>query len=189
MSAMARTVDTDPPRFAEAVVSWARRNAWTLGLLGVLALLLGCSAQGLSGVAGAGPVDLSSWIAESYPAVSGFSPGVWTVGGGGASVFQSVNGQPTLFYSDFNAFGTKITGKISVARSAGDDDFIGTRQEADGEHAGPYGEGPGVGVAIANQEFVALQLMDFGLAAEGCPLVGIELIEGIREPDEDPVLL
>jgi hypothetical protein len=70
------------------------------------------------------PVNLSTWTAESYPAVSGFGAGVWTVQGGGSSVFQSVNGQPTLFVSDFNTFGSKITGKISSS-GGGDDDFIG----------------------------------------------------------------
>lgn len=68
-------------------------------------------------------VDLSSWTAESYPAVSGFGAGVWTVAPGGGSVTQSVNGQPTFFYSDFTAFGTSITGKISSG--GGDDDYIG----------------------------------------------------------------
>ncbi|MGH9336859.1 MAG: PEP-CTERM sorting domain-containing protein, partial [Vicinamibacteria bacterium] len=75
--------------------------------------------------AGAAPVDLNTWVAESYPAVSGFGPGVWTVGGGGSSVFQSVNGQPTIFYSDFNAFNTDVTGRIQVSAGAGDDDYIG----------------------------------------------------------------
>ena len=71
----------------------------------------------------ASPVDLNLWTAESYPAVSGFSPGVWTVDSAGVTVKQTINGQPTLFYSDFNAFGTKVTGNITV--NGGDDDFIG----------------------------------------------------------------
>ncbi|EXI88496.1 MAG: hypothetical protein AW11_02116 [Candidatus Accumulibacter regalis] len=74
-------------------------------------------------VASAAPVDLSTWTAESYPAVSGFGAGVWTVASGGGSVTQSVNGQPTFFYSDFNAIGTKITGKIKPG--SGDDDYVG----------------------------------------------------------------
>lgn len=70
------------------------------------------------------PIDLNSWTAESYQAVSGFGSGSWAVnGGGGESVYQSVNGQPTIFYSDFDAFGTEVTGKINV--SGGDDDYIG----------------------------------------------------------------
>lgn len=71
----------------------------------------------------AAPVDLTSWTAESYPAVSGFPPGNWTVNGSGDTVFQSNNGQPTVFYSDFNAINSTVTGKINV--SGGDDDFIG----------------------------------------------------------------
>lgn len=69
------------------------------------------------------PVDLITWTPESYPAVSGFGAGVWTVAGDGLSVFQSVNGQPTLFCSDFLAFDTKVEGKIVVTGT--DDDYIG----------------------------------------------------------------
>jgi hypothetical protein len=73
----------------------------------------------------AAQVNLNTWAAESYPAVSGFGAGVWTVGGGGANVFQSVNGQPTFFYSDFSAQGTQVKGTIRVSAGSGDDDFIG----------------------------------------------------------------
>lgn len=69
-------------------------------------------------------VDLNDWTAESYSAVSGFGAGVWTPTADGSSVTQSVNGQPTLYYSDFDAYGTKVTGKIRMANS-GDDDFVG----------------------------------------------------------------
>ena len=69
------------------------------------------------------PVDLNLWTAESYPAVAGFGAGVWTVAGDGQSVFQSVNGQPTLFVSDFDAFFSTFEGVIEVSGS--DDDFIG----------------------------------------------------------------
>ena len=71
----------------------------------------------------AAPVNLNTWTAESYPAVSGFGSGIWTVSGSGDSVVQSVNGQPTFFYSDFNAQGSSFTGTINV--SGGDDDYIG----------------------------------------------------------------
>lgn len=88
----------------------------------VLAGLLWASASVV--LAAPTSVNLTTWTAESYPAVSGFSAGLWTVQGGGSSVYQSVNGQPTLFVSDFNTFGSKITGKISSS-GGGDDDFIG----------------------------------------------------------------
>lgn len=76
-----------------------------------------------SGVAAA-PVDLSTWTAESYPAVAGFGAGKWTVAADGNSVTQSVNGQPTLFVSDFNVFGTDVRGKIRV-NAGSDNDFVG----------------------------------------------------------------
>ena len=69
-------------------------------------------------------VDLSTWTAESYAAVAGFGAGVWTVAGDTLSVYQSVNGQPTFFFSDFLAFNTSFQGKIKV-ETTGDDDFIG----------------------------------------------------------------
>lgn len=71
----------------------------------------------------ASSIDLGAWTAESYPAVSGFGAGVWTVAPGGGSVIQSVNGQPTLFYSPFNAQGSDVRGKLSAG--GGDDDYIG----------------------------------------------------------------
>jgi hypothetical protein len=71
----------------------------------------------------AAPVNLNNWTAESYPAVSGFPAGSWAVQGGGSSVVQSNNGQPTFFYSDFDTFGSKFTGDITSG--GGDDDYIG----------------------------------------------------------------
>ncbi len=69
------------------------------------------------------PVVLTPWTQESYPAVAGFGAGIWTVSGSGDSVTQSVNGQPTLFYSDFNAINSDITG--TIRSNGGDDDYIG----------------------------------------------------------------
>jgi len=69
-------------------------------------------------------VDLNTWTEESYPAVAGFDPGNWVVTPDGSSVTQTVNGQPTIFYSDFNAFNTTATGTVMV-NSGGDDDYIG----------------------------------------------------------------
>jgi hypothetical protein len=82
---------------------------------------------GLSSVHAAA-IDLSTWTTESYPAVSGFGAGVWTVSddvvaGDNGKVVQSVNGQPTFFYSDFTTQGSSFTGTIRV--TGGDDDYIG----------------------------------------------------------------
>jgi hypothetical protein len=70
------------------------------------------------------PVDLNSWEAESYPAVSGFPAGVWTVSSDGFSVLQSKNGQPTLFYSNFDVLNPYVVGAITVVTTS-DDDYIG----------------------------------------------------------------
>ena len=86
-------------------------------------LTTGFLLAGLLGTANADSVDLNVWTAESYPAVSGFPAGNWIVDGGGDNVNQSANGQPTLFYSDFNSFGTLVSGEINVTGS--DDDYVG----------------------------------------------------------------
>ena len=67
--------------------------------------------------------DLSTWTEESYPAVSGFPAGSWTVSADNTTVYQSNNGQPTFFYSDFSAVNTQMQGTIKV--TGGDDDYIG----------------------------------------------------------------
>jgi hypothetical protein len=74
--------------------------------------------------AAAVPVDLGLWTAESYPPVDGFNGASWNVAVDGSSVLQTVNGQPTVFYSDFNALNSDVRGRISV-QTGGDDDFIG----------------------------------------------------------------
>lgn len=69
-------------------------------------------------------VDLNTWTEESYPAVSSFSGADWDVAADGSSVTQKINGQPTIFYSDFSAYGLETTGKIQVTTTS-DDDFVG----------------------------------------------------------------
>ena len=69
------------------------------------------------------PILLDTWVAESYPS-GGFGDAVWTVADDKLSVFQSVNAQPTLFYSDFSAAITIIEGKVMV-ETTGDDNYIG----------------------------------------------------------------
>jgi hypothetical protein len=92
----------------------------TLGLTGFM--ILGLVSDGQTHFT---PLSLWSWVSESYPAVANFDPGVWTVSSvDGLSVFQSVNGQPTLFYSDFEIFNTEVEGTIEV-QTTGDDDYIG----------------------------------------------------------------
>ena len=61
--------------------------------------------------------DLSSWTNEGN--------GNWTLSNDNQSVYQSINGNATIFYSDYTAFGRKLSGTIQVAANAGDDDFIG----------------------------------------------------------------
>jgi hypothetical protein len=78
---------------------------------------------GLTGAIAQSPVDLGNWQAEDYPAVSGFGDGMWAVAPNNLTVYQSVNGQPTLFLSDFQALMTVVEGQITTGIS--DDDFAG----------------------------------------------------------------
>jgi hypothetical protein len=65
------------------------------------------------------PVDLSTWTAESSG--TGFN---WVVQPGNNTVRQTVNGSPTVFYSDYSAFGNQLSGTIRVYGTS-DDDFVG----------------------------------------------------------------
>ena len=83
---------------------------------GGLALLLGLlppSAQAQVAV------DLNTW-AQQGPAGNG----TWTVEGGGSSVVQSINGDPTFFVSPGTFSNTTIEGTFAV-EGTGDDDYIG----------------------------------------------------------------
>lgn len=82
------------------------------------------SLAGGANSASAMPVDLNAWTSESYPAVAGFGPGDWQVSGDNTSVTQMANGQPTIFYSDFSAQNTEVSGVLDVL-TASDDDYIG----------------------------------------------------------------
>ena len=84
---------------------------------------LPAAQSGLGGFTCSGAVDLNDWTPESYAAVSGFGAGAWDVTPDGSSVTQTVNGQPTLFYSDFEIGDTALEGRIRVSGS--DDDLIG----------------------------------------------------------------
>lgn len=76
------------------------------------ALVLGViSAPGL-----AAPTNLSTWAEDGS--------GNWVVAGDNNSVNQTLNGDPAVFYSDFNSLGRKLSGTITVNTNS-DDDFIG----------------------------------------------------------------
>lgn len=65
----------------------------------------------------AAPVDLSGWTAEG-------TSHNWVLQSGNNAVLQTVNGNPTVFYSAGNAQGLSLSGTIEV-QTAGDDDYIG----------------------------------------------------------------
>lgn len=66
-----------------------------------------------------GAVDLGTWSQEDFSA----GAGTWTVSGGGETVNQTINGNPTVYYSDV-PFSGDFQGKITV-NTTGDDDFVG----------------------------------------------------------------
>ena len=90
-------------------------------LAGVTAGLL---MFGMIGIAGADPVYLNTWTKESYAPVNN-TPGNWLLNADGTTVSQRTNGEPTLFYSNFDMSGTVIKAKIKAASGIVDDDFFG----------------------------------------------------------------
>jgi len=83
---------------------------------GVLAVGLWCAG---SVHAVPTPIDLNTWSQEGPG-----GNGNWTVQGGGDSVFQSINGNPTMFVSPNQLFNTNIVGSFGV-ETGGDNDYIG----------------------------------------------------------------
>lgn len=80
------------------------------------ALFIGSFLYGQCG----GNIDLSTDWSKKGPA----SAGTWTVGGGGSSVTQTINGLPTFYVSGDDYIDVKISGTIKV-NTTNDDDFIG----------------------------------------------------------------
>lgn len=80
---------------------------------------------GAAGTANAVSIDLSSWTAESYPAVNEFGGGQWDVSASQTSVTQIINSGPTIFYSDFDfsTLNSEVIGVLDV--TFGDDDMVG----------------------------------------------------------------
>ncbi len=73
-------------------------------------------ALGLSGAAAAVPTDLSLWSAEGS--------GTWTVSADHRSVYLTGNEPPSVFYSNFEGQGQRLTGTLEVT-TAWDDDYVG----------------------------------------------------------------
>ncbi|NJC08398.1 hypothetical protein GGQ62_001396 [Polymorphobacter fuscus] len=86
------------------------------GPVGNLLLVAGV-CLGAAGAAQAAPTNLSTWTAEG-------SGGNWVRAADNNSVTQTINGTPTVFYSDFDGQGVRLSGTIRV-NTSGDDDFIG----------------------------------------------------------------
>lgn len=64
-------------------------------------------------------IDLSTWVEEGDT-----TNGEWTVGGGGSSVAQTINGDPTFLVSPDSFINVIITGRIRV-NTTNDDDWVG----------------------------------------------------------------
>jgi len=76
-------------------------------------------AAGATFGAAAAPIDLSTWSKQGVP-----GNGNWVVQGGGTSVVQTINGDPTFFVSPDSYLNTEFKGTFAV-ETTGDDDFIG----------------------------------------------------------------
>jgi gliding motility-associated-like protein len=89
----------------------------TLKYLLILALSFFATEQVLSQCGDS--IDLGTWVKEGVPA-----NGVWTAAGGGTSVNQTINGDPTFYVSPDSFINVIIRGDIRV-NTAADDDWIG----------------------------------------------------------------
>lgn len=66
-------------------------------------------------------INFNTWSQEGYTA-----NGDWNVQGGGTSVFQTINGDPTFYVSPDTFINVRISGKIRIEdNTAFDDDFVG----------------------------------------------------------------
>ncbi len=68
------------------------------------------------------PIELNQWSELDYAGDG--SSGNWTVQDGGSSVFQSINGLPTFYASDFTQGPGRFVGEFRVETTR-DDDYIG----------------------------------------------------------------
>ncbi|MEO8195177.1 MAG: PKD domain-containing protein [Thermoanaerobaculia bacterium] len=76
------------------------------------------------GVIEPGAVDLHSWIEEEYETAD--VSALWTVAADGLSVYQSINSQPSVFFSPLPAVGSFLEGTIRVEPAGNwDNDYIG----------------------------------------------------------------
>lgn len=82
-------------------------------------LLASAMLLAVHGSAWSAVIDLTTWAKEGPT-----GNGTWTVASGGASVFQSINGNPTFFVSPNNFINTTFEGKFGVETTS-DDDYIG----------------------------------------------------------------
>lgn len=85
--------------------------------MNMIKLFAAVAAVSLPGLAGAAPVDLSTWAGAE-------GPGTWNIAPDNNSVLQTVNGNPTVFHNGANSQGNALSGTIEV-QTTGDDDYIG----------------------------------------------------------------
>lgn len=64
-------------------------------------------------------IDFNTWLQEGYAA-----NGSWNVQGGGTSVFQTINGDPTFYVSPDTFLNVRINGRIRIEDNT-DNDFVG----------------------------------------------------------------
>jgi gliding motility-associated-like protein len=83
-----------------------------ISLLVIVAAALQLKAQCVTNV------DFNTWSQAGWTA-----NGNWTPQGGGSTVFQSVNGNPTFFVSPFDLMNVRITGSFRTTST--DDDMMG----------------------------------------------------------------
>ena len=69
-------------------------------------------------------LNLSGWTFEEYPLANNYQASNWSVATDGGSVKQTTNRGPSVYYSDFDAYGKKFTVTVNSG-DQNDNDFMG----------------------------------------------------------------
>ena len=79
---------------------------------------------GITGIATADPIDLSSWSELTLDFFGGQPPGNWVLETGNNAVTQTVNADPSFFLNNLNQTSYSMDGTWQVLTGS-DDDYMG----------------------------------------------------------------
>jgi len=87
-------------------------------------LATGLLMFGMTGLAIADDINLSSWSEYTYDLSGGQTAGNWDLSGGNTAVTQTINADPSVYLNNLNQTSYQMDGQWKVT-TASDDDFMG----------------------------------------------------------------